>query len=336
MAFFSRSRKGGRRREDDGVRSVSFELTTLEFVQASDELGLLRIGGHWLAPCDRELDAIVLTVRRDSESLEIEPLPDMKAASPFASPAGEEWRGAFTMAVEVAEDPRCELALVAGADARVVLPRPGEPVGDEPEAEAEPASPIVAELMAKLEEVAHLDAQSEAELPPEAEAPAELDVQPAREDDPEPEAESRRVDPELDPEPRTGDPEPRRADPELDPVDPELEALRAEVEVLRMRLEEAIRELAAERDRSRAFETELRGRASVESDLRNAIATQEAELASAAAQAAQRARQAERRRDLTTRPEDRERPERNGSRGADDDFLARLERARRASETVAG
>ena len=294
MALFQRSRKRGRRREDDGVRAVSFELATLEFVQASDEVGLLRVGGHWFAPCNRDLERVVLTVERDSETLEIEPLPDMNAASPIASPAGEEWRVAFTLAVEVADDPRSKLALVSGSDVRVALPRPGEPLEEaKPEAELEPASPVVSDLMAQLQEVAGLEDAVEETAP-----------------------------------------EPYRPEPQADPA--ELEALRAEAALLRAQLEEATRELASERDRSRGLEDELRGRTSVESDLRNAIATQEAELASVMSQADQRARQAERRRDLTPAAANDERRERGSSRGADEDFLTRLERARRASETVTG
>lgn len=310
MAFFNRSRNGGRRREDDGIGGVSFELTTFEFVQASDELGLLRVGGRWLAPVNRVLDAVVLTVTRDSESLEIEPLPDMNAASPLASRAGEEWRAAFTMAVDVAEDPRAELALVAGSDVRVALPRPGEAIEDgEPdtELEIEPQheSPVVSELMAQLQEIARLEEEEEIQQDRPFDAPRAADRGP----DPAPE-------------------------PAADTA--EVEALRAEADLLRVQLEEATRELAAERDRSRALATELRGRASVESDLRNAIAAQEAELASAMSQAAQQVRQAERRRDVPAPVSNGERPARAQSRGADEDFLARLERARRASETITG
>jgi hypothetical protein len=307
MAFFTRSRKGGRRREDEGMHAVGFELSTFEFVQASDELGLLRIGGRWLAPVDRVLDQVVLTIKRDSESIEIEPLPDMNAAAPLASRAGEEWRGAFTMSVEVAEDPRAELALVAGSDVRVALPRPGEAIEEtdpEPEVEPEPESPIVSDLMAQLQEIARLE---------DEERPEQDAVEPPRADDREPE------------------PSP---EPHADSV--EVETLRAEAELLRVQLQQATRELAAERERSRTLASELRGRASVESDLRNAIAAQEAELASAMSQAAQQARQAERRRDVAPPPMNGDRPERGQSRGADEDFLARLERARRASETVTG
>ena len=118
MPLFPRSRKSGsgRRREDDGDYAVVFELDSLDFVQASDELGLLRVGGRWIAPASRALGDMTLTVRRDTEVLELAPLPDMNGAAPVASPAGEEWRGAFTMAVEVAEDPRSEFALAAGGD----------------------------------------------------------------------------------------------------------------------------------------------------------------------------------------------------------------------------
>src|SRR2546423_6186550 len=108
MPFFPRSRRSGRgrRREDDGLPAVVFELESLEFVQASEDVGLLRVGGRWIAPASRALGDMILTVHRDTEVLEIAPLPDMNGAAPVASPAGEEWRGAFTLAGEDAPGPR--------------------------------------------------------------------------------------------------------------------------------------------------------------------------------------------------------------------------------------
>jgi hypothetical protein len=307
MPFFPRSRRSGRgrRREDDGVHAVTFELENLEFVQASDELGLLRVGGRWFAPVSRALGDMMLTVRRDTEILELAPLPDMNGVGPVASPAGEVWRGAFTMTVEAAEDPRTEFALAAGGDGEVALPRPGEwdeaqvdEAGHEIEDESDSESPVVAELVAKLEDVARLDVHPE---PPSAEP------QPA----PEPE-------PFLEPElPHA-----------------EIAELRAELDVRRMQLATAQAELDAERRRREALEQELRARTSVEEDLRNAMAMREAEMASAAAQASQLARQAERRRDLVPAPDNGDHPERPRSRPADDEFLARLDRARRASEAA--
>ena len=128
MPFFPRSRKNGRRRrrEDDGVRVVAFDLDTLEFVQASDDVGLLRVGGCWTAPASRALGDIVLLIDRGEDVVELSPLPDLNGVAPVASPSGEAWRGAFTIAVDLIDDPRAELALVAGSDARVDLPRPGE------------------------------------------------------------------------------------------------------------------------------------------------------------------------------------------------------------------
>ncbi|MEA2351795.1 MAG: hypothetical protein QOJ14_209, partial [Thermoleophilaceae bacterium] len=176
--------------------------------------------------------------------------------------------------------------------ARIALPRPGEAIEEEPEA----VSPVVAELMEKLQEIALLEDEDRA---------SELDAM------------------------RLPEPEPMQEDPQV-------AALQGEVEMLRIRLEQVTRELALERERRRTVEADLRGRAAVESDLRNAIATQEAELASALAQATQRERQAERRRDVIVPAENGDRPEPGRSNGADEDFLARLERARRASETAVG
>jgi hypothetical protein len=290
MAIFNRSRKGGRRREDEGVEAVAFELETVEFVQASDDLGLLRVVGRWVAPVDVPLGDIVLEARRGPEAVELQPLPDLGGIAPLASPEGVEWRGAFTAPVDLAKDPRLELVLVAGEDAAVVLPRPGEVESTELEPETPPdpePSPIVAELVAQLDDVAQLD---------------EREVEFEQLDEPEP--------------------EPAAAEPA---VAQELDDLRAELEQVRA-------ELRSERGRREMLEQELGDRDSVEDDLRNAMAMQEAQLASAVAEASQRVRQEQRRRDLT--PAAGANSERRGSQPADDAFLTRLERARRASETA--
>ena len=281
MPFFPRARKSGRRREDDGVQAISFDLDRIDFVQASDDIGLLRIAGRWTAPVSRALGDMLLSVRREGESLMLSPLPDMIGAAPVASPAGEEWRGAFTMTVDLADDPRTEFAIHAGDEARVTLPRPSEWAAlqadaGEPAADHGSESPVVAELVARLDEVARLEEDAE----PVAVAVA----------------------------------------PEVAELRAQLAALQAELEV--------------ERRRREALVLELRQHASVEEDLRNAIAMQEAEMASAVAQAT-RAREAERRRDLAP-GRDEDHGERSRPRPADEEFIARLDRARRASEAAPG
>ena len=267
MTLFSRSSssKQGRRRNDDGVTGIEFELESIEFVRGTDDTGLLRIAGSWFAPANRLLDEVVLSVVLGPETLELTSLPDLSGVGRVASPAGEDWRAAFMMSAQVAEDPRAEFVLSAGEDGQIALPRPGE---------WEVAEPT----------------QGEPETPPDPEPPAEPDP---------------------------------RAEPDLHT---ELDRIRAELATAR-------RELEVERRRRAALAEELQTHISVEEDLRNAIATQEAELASAMEQASQTARAAERRRDV--------RPQRTGedahqpSRPADEDFLSRLERAQRASETAA-
>jgi hypothetical protein len=110
--------------------------------------------------------------------------------------------------------------------------------------------------------------------------------------------------------------------------------LEAELELLRVQVQDARTELELERHRRKALDEEIRMRLAVEDDLRNAIAMQEAELASAAVEASQRARRDERRRDLPVEPPGGDHPEQPRSRPADEEFLARLERARRLSETA--
>ena len=325
MAFFKRQRGRGRRREDDGTHAVTFELDDLEFVRASDELGLLRVGGRWHAPFVRPLGAIVLVARRGDEVLELVPLPDLNGVAPIASPAGEGWRGAFTMGADVVEDPRLELTLVADDDASVELPRPGdadeEEVDPEPPAAADPdpESPVVAELLARLEEVADLDDEG-----PQPVAAALVDEE-------EPFDPTAEVSVEVV-EPPVAEPIAMPAPPAPD-LEPLVAELRTELDLQRIQLEETRLQLDAERRRREALEQELSTRASVEDDLRNAMAMQEAELAAAVAQASQRVRREERRRDLTPPPGERKDGVSRQS-AADDDFLARLERARRASETA--
>jgi hypothetical protein len=272
------------------VDGLAFELDAVEFVPASDELGLLRVVGRFVAPFDLPLGDIVLNASRGTETLELQRLPDLGGVAPLASPAGEEWRGAFTVPVDVALDPRLELVLAVGEDATIALPRPGEAEVPEPEPEPEANSPIVADLVAQLDEVARLEdeaAEDELDLEPAVAAPA---------------------------------------------VAPELEELRAELDLRAAELEQVRAELAAETRRREVLEQELRDRDSVEHDLRNAIAMQEAQLASAVAEASQRVRQEERLRDLA--PAAGERPDRPGAQPADQAFLTRLERARRAAETA--
>jgi hypothetical protein len=312
MPFFPGSRKSGRgrRREDDGLRAVTFEIDNLEFVQASDDIGLLRVGGRWVAPASQALDDIHLRVRRDTELLEIGPLPDMNGASPVASPSGEDWRGAFTMTVELAGDPRTELALVAGEDADVALPRPAEWEAAQRALEAARQDEVDED---EPDDFYYEDDEREPEPEPELE-PLELETisfgpPPVPEPDVEPEA--------------------------VQPIrDPKLTELRAELELSRMQLEETQAELESERRRRLALEHELGSKASVEEDLRNAMAMQEAELSSAVAQASQRVRQAERRRDLGSPPSG-DQVLQSRARPLDDELLARLERARRASEAAA-
>ncbi|TMK65192.1 MAG: hypothetical protein E6G53_06500 [Actinobacteria bacterium] len=244
--------------------AVEFELEGLEFVRATDEVGLLRVSGRWFAPANRVLDEIVISVARGPETSAHRALPDPDGVAPIASPAGGEWHGAFTMSAELAEDPRAEFFLRAGADAHMELPRPGEWRGVAEPAEAAPAPP-------PEERVEH------------AEAPSG--------------------------------------------PNPELELLHAQ-------LHEARTELEVERRRRESLAEELRAHKAVEDDLRKAIAMQEAELASAAQQASQKALAAERRQ-LASQSGPNGHGAGGRSRPADEEFLTRLERARRAGEAVA-
>ena len=321
MPFTSRNRDDlARRREDaEGLRAPTFELETLQFVEVGEGVGLLRVGGHWVAEVDVALPELELRVDRDGECLWIAPLPDLNSAAPLAGPRGELWRGAFTVGVEIAEDPRTEFSLVAGDDATVALPRPEEWAAAQAKETAQAAeaaasgsgSPVVAELMAKLADVAQLEADDAAEPEPEPVVA-----------DPEPVAAGA----------DTADLERLRED--LSQAESLLVQARAERDEARVQLDEARAELEIEQARRAELDEQLRSRIALEDDLRKAVATQEAELASAAAKADQLARGAEHRRDATDTASGP--PERSRANQLDEAFLARLERANRASETATG
>jgi hypothetical protein len=374
MALFSRSSRFGRhsrrRREDgDDVRSLTFEIDGYEYIQASDEMGLLRIAGRWLSPADRALGDIALVVDRDGETSELLPLPDLHSVAPVASPVGEPWRAAFTIAVELLEDRRSELGLAVPDEPRIALPRPDEWADAQAEREAaeraereaaeraeleaaefeaealaeeealelaledeafevapeESTSEVMAELMAQLEEVAQLEEEMRVERLAAAEAEAAEEPEAAIE----PEQLEQHI--ELL---RSELVELTRSDEKLDRARRELATAREELAQSRAEAEQLRSELQSERRRREQFEAELGSLRTVEGDLRNAVAMQEAELASAVEQEAQRARQAERRRSVAGPSSG------SGDSGdarpkpADEDFLTRLDRARRASETV--
>jgi len=248
------------------VVAVEFDLESLEFVRATDEVGLLRVGGRWFAPAGKVLGEIVLSVARGPETTAHHPLPDPEGVAPIASPTREEWHGAFTMSAELAEDPRAEFFLRAGEEAHMELPRPGEWHGVAEPAPAPEAAP--------------------AAMPEERFEPAE---------------------------------EPSDTNPEL--------------ELLRAQLHEAHTELEVERRRRASLADELTSHMTIEEDMRKALAMQQAELASAVQQASQKALAAERRHRLAS--ESNGHPAGGRSRTADSAFLTRLDRAKRASETVA-
>ena len=131
MPLFPRSpisRSEPRRRHDDGdeLRTLSFDVESLEFVAAGEELGLLRLAGRWTAPIDRVLADVVLVASAAGESREIAPLPDVNGSLPVATPDGEAWRGAFSLSTALALDEAAEFRLRAGENETIRLPRPGE------------------------------------------------------------------------------------------------------------------------------------------------------------------------------------------------------------------
>jgi hypothetical protein len=135
MPFFARSplrklgrspAEGRRRGEAEGVSALAFDLDTLELVPVDSEVGLLRVAGRWTAPAVRPLQEIVLSLSVDGNTLNLHPLPDLGGAAPLASPDGEPWRGAYTVRMDLVEDPHAQLALIADREAPVAIPRPSD------------------------------------------------------------------------------------------------------------------------------------------------------------------------------------------------------------------
>ena len=151
MPFFSRNNHRRRRDDADEIRTLAFEVDSLEFIPAGDEVGLLRLSGLWIAPVDRVLDAVSLVASVGGHEVDVTPLPDPEGMTPLATPAGEPWRAAFSMSSELAQSDLAEFALSIGDGERIDLPRPGEfaansmrPAADfEQLAEMEVAEPVV-------------------------------------------------------------------------------------------------------------------------------------------------------------------------------------------------
>ena len=315
MPFFARSplRKLGRKQDEErrrgeaeGIRALAFDLESLELVPVDAEVGLLRVAGRWTAPAPRPLQDIVLSLRFGGDSIELRALPDLVGAAPLASPRGEPWRAAYTASAILIEDPHVELTLVADGEAPVTIPRPSD---WEPLTSGVEQQSAGAEREEEVAEAAGRPVQADEPWNAELERLAQLQVEAERLAE-ELEANQAEVPAETLEQPDAE---------ELTRVREELEAARTALDV--------------ERRRREALEEEIRARATVEDDLRNAIAMQEAELAAAVAQAAQRARRAERQKSQVATAGGETA---NGSQpeALDNDFRARLERARRAAETA--
>lgn len=160
MPFFSRSKNHHRRDDADEIRTLAFEVDSLEFFSAGDDVGLLRLSGLWIAPVDRVLDAVSLVAAVNGHEVEVAPLPDPEGATPLATPAGEPWRAAFSMSSELAQSPVTELALVVRDGERIDLPRPGEFAANTVPPAADSASPPEMEI---AEPMFHADADLAAE-----------------------------------------------------------------------------------------------------------------------------------------------------------------------------
>ncbi len=131
MTLFPRSpisRSEPRRRRNDGgeVSTLSFDVTSLEFVPAGEELGLLRLSGRWTAPDVCVLHDVVLVAAAGADETEIAPLPDPSGSLPTATPDGESWRAAFSIRTALAVGDSTEFALRVDGHETIRLPRPGE------------------------------------------------------------------------------------------------------------------------------------------------------------------------------------------------------------------
>lgn len=165
MPIFSRSHRPARRRDDgDEVRTLSFDVESFEFVPAGEGVGLVRLWGRWIAPVDRALEDVTLVAEVGSHAVDVKPLPDLQASVPLATPAGTDWRAAFSVSSELALNEAAEFALAVEGE-RVPLPRLGdlpEPLVDEQPASVQPG-PDDAEVARLQAELTQLRTQLEVE-----------------------------------------------------------------------------------------------------------------------------------------------------------------------------
>ncbi|MBV9213864.1 MAG: hypothetical protein JOZ25_09495, partial [Actinobacteria bacterium] len=131
MPFFSRppiTRSKPRRRREDGdaLPTLSFDVESVEFVPAGEEIGLLRLAGRWVAPAERVLHEVSLVAADGGELTHVQPLPDPSGSVPTAAPDGRAWRAAFSMNTAVALGESSAFMLRVGAEESVRLPRPGD------------------------------------------------------------------------------------------------------------------------------------------------------------------------------------------------------------------
>jgi hypothetical protein len=352
MPFFSRSDRPDRptrRRDDrDHGRPLLFEVDSFEFVPAGDGLGLLRLSGAFSADPERVVAMpIEIEIERDGEAVRLPVLPDPSAPLAVAVPAGEAWRGAFMAESELAEDVRSDFALVAGGEVVAGLPRPGDYTIDQGYVDAadEDAEPEdLSDVLAELERDAGMENDLDAVRPLEIEAHdvaaehvAAREVAEERAEAAEStaallrhEVETLRADVERERARHQAAESELRG--ELEEARRELEATTADdslerkLRAMHEHLEQARGELEIERRRSSTMEEDLRMTGMLERQLRDALAGREAELAQS--QEARPAREVERSRDPDERGGVRQ------SHEVQDDFFARIEQAKRLSESA--
>ena len=141
------SGREGRRRAASGgdgppnPRPLELELESVEYLAASEALGLLRVAGSWRSARKRPLGKVELRVDRGGGHSSVAPLPDAATSTLFATPAGAEWRAAFPVPTEAVKDSSTRFS-VAAAGAVFELPHPAAREGSpEPGADERPAAP---------------------------------------------------------------------------------------------------------------------------------------------------------------------------------------------------
>lgn len=99
----------------------TFSLESREWIDASAMMALVRVHGRWTARPAIELAAPQLEILLDGASRRFSSLPDLAAKPLVATPEGADWRAAYPVPAELADQVRSMVLRVAGAEPAVLF-----------------------------------------------------------------------------------------------------------------------------------------------------------------------------------------------------------------------